>query len=95
MRRDVRSDTLDIKRHTFITQNGLQDAADKSIIFTPEADDLHFWACYQSWTFCDACGKLEARKLLPGFQHRNPSPLTKSCKSSTAICKVPVVDDFH
>ena len=77
-RRDGCSDTLDIKRHTFVTQNQLQDANGKSIIFTPEADDLLFWALFQSWTFCDACGRLEARKLLPGFQHRNPLPLTSA-----------------
>ena len=93
-RRDVRSDTIEIKRHTFVTQNRLQDADGKSIIFTPEAEDIYFWAHFQSWTFCDACGKLEPRKPLPGFRRRNPSPLTQSCKCSTAIYKVPVADDI-
>ena len=72
----------------------MQDADGESIIFTPEAEDIHFWARFQSWTFCDGCGKLEPRKLLPSFRHRNPSPLTRSCKCSTAIYKVPVVDDI-
>ena len=93
-KRDVRSDTIEIKRHTFITQNRLQDADGKCIIFTPEAGDIHFWARFQSWTLCDGCGKLEPRKLLPGFRHKNPSPLTRSCKCFTAVYKVPVVDDI-
>lgn len=93
-RRDVRSDTIEIKRHTFITQNRLQDADGKCIIFTPEAGDIHFWARFQSWTLCDGCGKLEPRKLLPGFRRKNPSPLTRSCKCFTAVYKVLVVDDI-
>lgn len=93
-RRDVRSDTIQIKRHTFITQNRLQDGDGKCIIFTPEAGDIHFWARFQSWTLCDGCGKLEPRKLLPGFRRKNPSPLTRSCKCFTAVYKVPVVDDI-
>ena len=93
-RRDARSDAVQLRRHTFITQNRLQDADGQSIVFTPEAEDIQFWARFQSWTFCDGCGKLEPRKMLPAFHCGNPTPLTKSCKCSTAVYKVPVVDDI-
>ena len=93
-RRDARCDAVQLRRHTFITQNRLQDADGQSIVFTPEAEDIQFWARFQSWTFCDGCGKLEPRKMLPAFHCGNPTPLTKSCKCSTAVYKVPVVDDI-
>ena len=90
----ARSDAVQLRRHTFVTRNQLQDADGQSIVFTPEAEDIEFWARFHSWTFCNGCGKLEARKMLPAFRRRNPTPLTKSWKCSTAVYKVPVVDDL-
>ena len=44
-------------------------------------------------TFCEKCGKLEPRKLLPAFRRRAPTPLHNTCKCSHRNYVVPDVDD--
>ena len=80
-------------KQSFVSINHLHSAAAEPLIHTKEAEDLEFWARFQSWTFCDKCGKLEVRKLLPTFRRRAPTPLNHTCKCSTATYVVPDVDD--
>ena len=80
-------------RESFISMNRLQNADAQPLIHTEEAADLEFWARFQSWTFCEKCGKLEPRKLLPAFRRRAPTPLHNTCKCSHGTYVVPDVDD--
>ena len=47
----------------------------------------------KSWSFCENCGKLTCRKLLPSFRTSTLSPLEKSCKCGNHIYSVPQVED--
>ena len=92
-RQEERNQKQEDCRQSFISINRLENATADPLIHTQEAADVEFWARYQSWTFCDKCGKLEPRKLLPAFRRRAPTPLNKTCKCSNATYVVPDVDD--
>lgn len=92
-RRQERVDTIQQEEETFCQIHGLQNADEDTIIETSEAEDLHFWATYQSWTFCPSCGKLDPRKLLPPFRKRPASPLFTACKCRGGTYQVPGTDD--
>ena len=47
----------------------------------------------KSWSFCENCGQLTCRKLLPSFRTSTLSPLEKSCKCGNHIYSVPQVED--
>ena len=92
-RRRERVETIQDQEDTFLRVHRLQHSQEESIIKTSEAEDLEFWAKYQSWTFCATCGKLDPRKLLPPFRKRTASPLFTSCKCSKGTYEVPTTDD--
>ena len=92
-RRRERLDSIQNQEDTFVRVHGLQHADDSSIIETSEAEDLEFWAKYQSWTFCANCGLLDPRKLLPPFRKRSATPLFTNCKCSRGTYQVPSTDD--
>ena len=92
-RRRERLETIHEQEETFVRVHGVQQHQGESIIQTSEAEDLAFWATYQSWTFCATCGKLDSRKLLPPFRKRAPTSLFTACKCSCGTYKVPTTDD--
>lgn len=92
-RREDQLDALHNEETNFLHIHGLQNAESESIIETSEAEDLQFWASYQSWTFCSICEKLEPRKLPPPFRKRTPTPVFKTCKCSSGTYQVPSTDD--
>ena len=73
-------------------ENGISPPG-QPVILTEEAADLQFWAQFQSWTFCDTCGKLEPTKLLPAFRRKTATSLHNTCKCSNATYVVPSLDD--
>ena len=92
-RRRERLQNIHDQEHTFVSIHSLQNANEESIIETSEAEDLQFWANYQSWTFCANCSKLDPRKLLPPFRNRAATPLFTACKCSRGTYQVPTTDD--
>ena len=92
-RRRQRLDSIQNEEDTFVRVHGLQHAHHSSTIETSEAEDLQFWAKYQSWTFCANCGLLDPRKLLPPFRKRSATTLFIQCKCSTGTYEVPSTDD--
>lgn len=92
-RRRDRLQTIENQEDTFLRVHGLPGAQDESIIETAEAEDLNFWARYQSWAFCATCGQLDPRKLLPPYRNRAPTPLFTACKCSTGTYQRPSTDD--
>lgn len=92
-RREDQLDALHDEETNFLHIHGLQNAESESIIETSEAEDLQFWASYQSWTFCSTCGKLEPRKLLPPFRKRTPTRVFTTRKCSSGTYQVPSTDD--
>lgn len=92
-RQEERQQKQEDSRQSFMSINHLQNANEQPLIHTQEAADLAFWARYQSWTFCDKCGKLEPRKLLPAFRRRAPTLLNNKCKCNNGTYVVPDVDD--
>ena len=78
---------------TFVRVHRLQHTQQRSITETSEAEDLEFWAKYQSWTFCANGGQLDPRKLLPPFRKRTAIPLFTNCKCSRGTYEVPSTDD--
>ena len=67
-RRRERVETMHDQEHPFVSIHNLQNAREESIIETSEAEDLQFWANYQSWTFCGNYSKLDPGKQLPPFK---------------------------
>lgn len=92
-RRRERLETIQDQEDNFHRMHRFPAGQAESIIETSEAEDLEFWGKYQSWIFCANCGKLDARKLLPPFRKRTPTPLFTSCKCSRGTYKVPSTDD--
>ena len=92
-RRRERLETMQDQEDTFVRVHRLQHSQQDSIIETSEAEDLEFWAKYQSWTFCANCGQLDPRKLLPPFRKRTATPLFTNCKCSRGTYEVPSTDD--
>ena len=92
-RRRERVETIQDQEDTFVRVHRLQNSQEESIIETSEAEDLEFWAKYQSWTFCATYGRLDPRKLLPPFRKRTASPLFTACKCSKGTYEVPTTDD--
>ena len=88
-----REQTLQNKRETFVTEHRLQHADDASLINTEEAKNLAFWARFQSWTFCNTCGKLETRKLMPSFALKTGTCHDTACKCGNSTYCVPSVDN--
>lgn len=80
-------------KDSFILTNRLENANGQPLVHTEEAADLEFWARHQSWTFCQKCGKLEPRKLYPGFARRAPTPLHNACRCSNHMYVVPQIDE--
>ena len=92
-RRRKRVETMQDQEDTFVRVHRLQHTQQRSIIETSEAEDLEFWAKYQSWTFCANGGQLDPRKLLPPFRKRTATPLFTNCKCSRGTYEVPSTDD--
>ena len=92
-RQEERLTRMRHEEDTFCTMHSLENANDDTIIETSEAEDLQFWAIYQSWTFCDSCGKLDPQKLLPPFRKRAPSRFLTACKCRGGTYEVPSTDD--
>ena len=92
-RRRERLETMQDQEDNFLSVHRLQNSQEDSIIETSEAEDLQFWANYQSWTFCANCGKLDPRKLLPPIRKRTATPLFTACKCSRGTYEVPTTDD--
>ena len=92
-RRRKRVETMQDQEDTFVRIHRLQHTQQRSIIETSEAEDLEFWAKYQSWTFCANDGQLDPRKLLPPFRKRTATPLFTNCKCSRGTYEVPSTDD--
>ena len=93
-RRRKRVETMQDQEDTFVRVHRLQHTQQRSIIETSEAEDLEFWAKYQSWTFCANGGQLDPRKLLPPFRKRTATPLFTNCKCSRGTYEVPSTDDI-
>ena len=92
-RAQERLDTISEEEDRFCRIHALHNANEDTIIQTSEAQDLDFWATYQSWTFSPCCGKLQARKLLPAFRNRAATPLFTTCKCRGGTYQVPGTDD--
>ena len=86
-------ETMQDQEDTFLRVHRLQHSQQESMIETSEAEDLEFWAKYESWTFCANCGQLDPRKLLPPFRKRTTTPLFTNCKCSRGTYEVPSTDD--
>ena len=92
-RRRERLDTMQDQEDNFLQLHRLQNTHEDSIIETSQAEDLEFWAKYQSWTFCANHGKLHGRKLLPPFRKRTATALFTAWKCSRSTYDVPSTDD--
>lgn len=58
------------------------------------ANDLHFWAVYRSWTFCQDCGSLDKIKLMPSFQSKLPVKWNKNCHCKDVRYIVPCIENI-
>ena len=92
-RHEDRQQTEDNKRDCFVAEHRLQHAEGASIIHTEEAEHLAFWARFQSWTYCQRCGKLETRKLLPLFALKTANRHDTTCKCGNSTYSLPSMDD--
>ena len=88
-----RHQALENHHDRFLQEYDLDKANEPSLIDTSEARDLRSWCENQSWSFCEKCGKLSIRKLLPSFRTRQNPPLDNACKCGGSAYVVPQPDD--
>ena len=89
-----RARRLDSKKHGFFSQYKVSSRnAASPIIFTNETDDLKFWLQHCSWTYCQRCGSLETKKLLPSYRNRCIPKLLRSCSCTQVQYPLPLPRD--
>ena len=89
-----RSRRLESKKHGFFAEYKVSTRNTRSpIIFTDETEDLKFWLQHCSWTYCQRCGSLERKKLLPSYRNRSIPKALRSCSRTKLRYALPLPKD--